>query len=299
MTDTPNRGAESVEVSRRRLRATARQYRIDVHLTQKEAADELGWSVSKLLRLEQGSSPITPSDVRALLHVYRETDIARVDAVVELAKQARDNKGYSAFSDVASAAYQELMGLEVAAKVIYKYEASVIPGLFQTEEYTRALSKALGFAPGVTDRHVELRMLRQRQMFESASRPELNFLLGEAALARRVGSVSIMNEQFNRLLELSGEDGLNISLLPFESGPHRRMGSAFTVIQLGDDQLSDVLYLEGPDGESVSRDEEGDIKFYLELYVELLEKASSFGAFEEQLEAIRHTRHRRQENSVA
>src|ERR1022692_3264917 len=122
---------ETVEVKKRRLRVALRQARGDASMTQRAAAEQLVWSISKIVRIEQGTVPVTPTDVRAMLHLYQVTDEPTVEELVELAKDAREDKGWSAFSDVLSLAALELVGNEPAAKVIYKYEPSVIPGLFQ------------------------------------------------------------------------------------------------------------------------------------------------------------------------
>ena len=287
MTDRPD--GETIEVKRRRLRAAIRQYRLDAGRTQKQAADELGWSISKIVRVEQGAVPIAPSDVRAMLHLYGEADAGRMEQLVGLAKEAREQKGFAEYSDIASQEYQELLGLERSAKVVYKYEPSVVPGIFQTYDYARALSRALGSSERTIERQVELRMQRQL-LLEAARRPELNFILGEATVARPVGGVDVMNEQLNRLLELSAEDGVNLWLLPFAAGPHRGMGSAFTIMEFEDPQLPDLLYLENAERESISRDEKVQIKYYEELFVQLQALATEHGSFEEQLETIRRER---------
>ncbi|MEV8378711.1 helix-turn-helix transcriptional regulator [Kribbella sp. NPDC056861] len=282
------------EFARVKLRTTIRRYRAGVGLTQKDAAEELGWSVSKLLRLEQGTSPITPSDMRALMSLYRETDPEVVAEQVEIAKQAREQTTYEAFSDIATREYQELMGLEMRAKVIYKYEPSVIPGLFQTEDYARNLSRALELGPERIERQVEMRMMRQANVLESPSRPELNFILGEPALSRKVGTNEVMLEQLNHLLELAKEGDITLSMLPLASGPHPRMGTAFTIFQF-DDDLPDTLYLEGADIETVSIDKPEEVQIHRKLFAELHEKADDFPSFEDEVEEIRRYRFSRPE----
>jgi DNA-binding XRE family transcriptional regulator len=277
---------ESVEVKRRRLRSTVRQYRQRANLTQKEAADKLGWSNSKIVRLEQGTVPISPSDVVAMLRLYHEEDAGTVDELVDLAKAARAQTRYDQYRDIASKDYQELLGMEQSATVISKYEPSVVPGLFQTYEYAHHLSKALGGSERDVERQVDLRMQRQL-MLDGAERPELHFIVGEAAFLRVVGGPEVMNEQFERLLQLSREDGINLWLLPFSAGPHRSMGGAFTILEFADPLLPDLLYLENAEGESTSRDEEGKIRVYKEIFIEIESMAAAAGAFEEQLERIR------------
>jgi transcriptional regulator with XRE-family HTH domain len=276
---------ETVEVKKRRLRGALRQARVNAPMTQAAAADRLVWSTSKIVRIEQGTVPVTPTDVRAMLQLYGVADEPRINELVELAKDAREDKGWSAFSDVLSSEALELFGNEPVAKVIYKYEPAVIPGLFQTQDYTRSLLKALGNSEEQIERRLEVRAQRQR-LLDSTVRPELNFILGEAALSRPAGSDEIMREQIAHLLELTNVDGISISLLPFSAGAHRGMGSAFTVLQFNDPLLPDLLYLENAERESVSRDQAGEIKKYLELYVELQDMATRFGSAEHQIKKI-------------
>jgi transcriptional regulator with XRE-family HTH domain len=276
---------ETVEVKKRRLRTALRQARLDAGMTQKAAADALVWSVSKIVRIEQGTVPVAPSDVRVMLQLYGATNPSVIQELVDLAKEAREDKGWSTFSDVLSQESLELFGNEPAAKVIYKYEASVIPGLFQTQEYARALLRALGNSEEQVERRLEVRTQRQ-QLLESPTRPELDFILGETALSRTVGDEDTMREQIARVLELSRLDGISVLLLPFAAGAHRSMGDAFTVLQFDDPLLSDLLYLENAERESVSHDEEGKIRKYLDLFVELQNMATKHGSLEEHIKRI-------------
>jgi transcriptional regulator with XRE-family HTH domain len=276
--------AETVEVKKRRLRGALRQARLDATMTQRAAAEQLVWSTSKIVRIEQGIVPVTPTDVRAMLQLYH-VDESRIKELVELAKDAREDKGWSAFNDVLSQASLELFGNEPTAKVIYKYEPSVVPGLFQTQDYARSLLRALGNSEYQVERRLEVRAQRQR-LLDRPIHPELNFILGEAALIRPVGGDDVMREQLAYLLELSKRDDISIFLLPFSAGAHRGMGSAFTVLQFDDPLLPDLLYLENAERESVSRDEEGDIRKYLELYVELQNMASKFGLVEDHIKKV-------------
>jgi hypothetical protein len=280
---------ETVEVKKRRLRVALRQARVDAKMTQKAAADQLVWSTSKIVRIEQGTVPVTPTDVRGMLHLYGVADESRVEELVELAKDAREDKGWSAFSDVLSAAGLELFGNESAAKVIYKYEPSVVPGLFQTQDYARSLLKALGNSEEQVERRLEARVQRQR-LLDRSVRPDLNFILGEAAISRPVGGEDVMREQIAHLLELAKVEDISVQLLPFSAGAHRGLGSAFTVLQFDDPLLSDLLYLENAERESISRDESGEIKKYLELFVELQSMANNFGSLEDNIKRILHER---------
>jgi transcriptional regulator with XRE-family HTH domain len=276
--------AETVEVKKRRLRTALRQARSDAKMTQKTAAAELVWSTSKIVRIEQGTVPVTPTDTRVLLQLYNVPDDT-LEELVELAKAAREDKGWSGFSDVLSQPSLELVGSEPTAKVIYKFEPSVIPGLFQTQEYARALLRALGNSEYQIKRRLDLLEQRQR-LLDSPVHPDLNFILGEAALSRPAGGEDVMREQAAHLLDIAKINGVSVHLLPFAAGVHPGIGTAFTVLQFDDPELSDMLYLENPDRQSVNRDNEEEIDKYLERFVELQDLADKFGSLEDHVKRI-------------
>lgn len=264
---------ETVEVMKRRLRSALRQARETANLTQKEAADQQGWSVSKVVRIELGSVLPAPADVRALLSLYNVYDAASVTAYADLAKRAREGRGYSEYEDVYTPASIELFGNEPAARMIYKYEPNLIPGLFQTEDYARAVLFAFQNPEERVTRKLEVRVARQ-QLLENEPRPELNFIIGEAAVSTPAGNSAIMRKQLEYLRELAQRPGVVIRLLPFAAGVHRGLGEAFTILQF-DETLSDLLYLEAAGRESVSRDDVKEIQNYLNRFAELQQVAAS------------------------
>jgi transcriptional regulator with XRE-family HTH domain len=276
---------DPVEVKKRRLRLALRQARLDAKLTQEAIAAKLMWSKSKIVRIELGTVPVTPTDVRVMLQAYGVEDSSRIEELFDLAKDARADKGLTPFNDVLTDEALVLFNSEPAAKVIYKYEPSVFPGLFQTQEYARSLLRALGYSEEQIEKRLEVREQRQR-MLESDDHPDLIFIIGETAFSRPAGNDAVMREQIAHLLELSKLDGVSIYILPFAAGVHRAMGGAFTVLQFKDPELPDLLYLENAVGERVSDEEKEEISKYLELFAELQEMASEYESAEKPIEKI-------------
>ena len=64
---------------RRRLRVELRRARLAWGLTQKDIAERLDWSPSKIIRIESGSVSITVTDLRALLAEYGIEDTKVVE----------------------------------------------------------------------------------------------------------------------------------------------------------------------------------------------------------------------------
>ena len=65
--------AESAAL-RRRLTAELRRLRGQAKLTQRQVADSLDWSPSKVIRIEQGTVRIGVTDLQALLNLYEVLD---------------------------------------------------------------------------------------------------------------------------------------------------------------------------------------------------------------------------------
>lgn len=277
-------GSDSPEVMRRKLRSALRQARESAQITQKAIADRLFWSQSKIIRIEQGNVPVAPSDVRVLLLAYGQDDEQRITEMMELARASRRPDEWAAYKDVYSSEALTLFSNERAASTVQKYEPSLVPGLFQTEAYARALLVALKAPPAKLEQRLEVR-LRRQELLDSPDCPDLDVIIGEAAVSRPTGGKRVMREQIERLKELARHPKVTLQLLPFARGPHRGMGSAFTILQFTDDDLPDLLYLEGADKESITRDDRDAVASYGERFVELKE-LSADGDLDAQLDEL-------------
>ncbi len=274
MNNGPGQVDEAPEVMRRRLRLALRQAREEVGLTQKETAANLYWSVSKIIRIEQGVVPVAPTDVRALLALYAVTDKEKVDSLVDLALGSK-KQPWDDYKGVYSPAALTLFGNESAARIISKYEPTYVPGLLQTPEYARTLLRGLGYSSSDVELMVTARIERQ-ELLELDTRPKLDYIIGEGAISTEVGGPDIMLRQFERLKELGARDGISIHILPFSAGAHRRMADAFTILEFGD-ELDDLLYLENAGRETTTRDDQNLIAEYRSDFLDLEALSSKSG----------------------
>lgn len=263
--------ADPPEVMRRKVRNILRHERELRGITQKAAAERVLWSQSKLMRIETGVTPAVPADVRLLLLEYG-ADEARVAEVVEIAKGAWQPDEWETYKGIYSTAALNLFANEGAATLIQKYEPTFIPGLFQTEDYTRALLKETRSNPEQIDNRVRGR-LRRQEMLGSDDCPNLNIIIGEATVSRPIGGNKVMREQVDKLKKLTTHNKVILSLIPFSRGAHPGLGSAFTILEFNDPDLADLVYLEGADRESIVRDDQGEVDRYNRRFAELRELA--------------------------
>ncbi len=241
-------------VQRRRLRAELRQERQKSRLTQEQVANEMDWSLSKIIRIEAGSSGISANDLKALLRLYGVTDPDRVDMLLALARAARERSWWSAYRDVAPSTLLQLIEYESVASAVRQFETMFVPGILQTEDYARAVIQDYYDERSGSDRLralVELRV-RREELLDSENSPSFQFMLDEAAVRRLVGGSSVMRHQLRRLIEVAEKPNVTLEVIPFAAGLYVGMKGPFEVIEFADPSDKDIVFLESPRGDIIS-----------------------------------------------
>jgi transcriptional regulator with XRE-family HTH domain len=233
----------SPTVRGRRLRYELRRLRDQAGLTRDETARRLDWSGSKISRIETGQSRAQTGDVRDMLDVYGVHG-EEADALVQLAREARKRGWWTAYNDVFTGTY---VGLEAEASAIRTYEPQIIPGLLETEDYTRALirSALVRADPEEIERRVQARMARQ-EILTRPDAPEIWAVLDEPVIRRPVGGAAVMKAQLRRLIETAEAPNSKITLqvLPLSVGSHPGLSGPFVILDFPSGEDEPVIYLE-------------------------------------------------------
>lgn len=225
-------------VSRVQLGRRIRQFRDQNGITREQIANRLGWDLTKLSRVEQGSTTLAPAEVDVLVSMFDLTDTDATE-LRRLGKEARKRASYGKTPDWA----RTFVEWEQDSTEFLTWESELIPGLLQTADYARAVIDAsVVAAQDDVDRMVADRLKRQ-ELLTGSQLPEFAAVLSEAALRRMVGGTEVMKAQLDKLKELAALPHVTLQVLPFSSGAHAAMGSSFTVLRLRDEDLS-VVYLE-------------------------------------------------------
>ena len=258
---------------RRKLRVELKRLRTAQGLTQRQVAEQLDWSQSKVIRIENGSVAIGVTDLQALLRLYGVEDQGTTDGLVEMARGSK-RLPFTDYKDVLPPETLRYFAYESSASIIRQVQPLLVPGLLQTEEYARALLASWGTEPRQVDQIWASRLERQ-ELLERADPPEMFFILDEAAVHRPVGGQAVMRNQRAHLLELAARPTITIQVVPFEVGAHPGMRGPFIYLEFPDADDVDVLYLEGQTVGYVYRDEEDVTGRYLETFFALERIAST------------------------
>jgi DNA-binding XRE family transcriptional regulator len=126
---------------------------------------------------------------------------------------------------------------EATAGTIKIYHGQAIPGVLQTDAYTRALLQ-VGSA---TDIEAELaeRVARKRALLDRPEPPFIWVLMDESVLARPVGGPEVMRDQLRHLRELADRPNMIIRIVPTSAGAHLGFDGPIRIISL---DTRDVAY---------------------------------------------------------
>lgn len=233
------------------------------------AAERLGWSQSKISKIETGKSTPSHEDVQMLLELYEAPSSVR--KALEARAEALNNR-YRSLRMLRKRGLHRLQE-EVGSKArsttsTRAFQPTMVPGLLQTPEYARAVfSQPLSMTGTDVAQAVRARLDRQSVLFDADR--HFHFVVTEAALRWRLGSGAVMAAQMDRIANLSTLENVRIGVLPWDTPVPQVPINAFTVRDEGEVSVESF---------TTHRTivEPRDISFYLELF-QLFAEAAVYG----------------------
>jgi transcriptional regulator with XRE-family HTH domain len=271
---TPDLAADPA-IPRRRLKEELRKARANSHMTREKAANELVWSLSKLIRIETGDQGMSVTDLRAMLRLYGVRDTDKVKELEKLARSSRGQTWWARYRDLVSRQYGQLLGYEGSASYTWTLHPLLVPGLLHTREYALELRGA-HMSKDKAERLVELLAERQKRLFGQQDPPRMTYLFGEEALNRWIGGPAVMRDQLGHLLQVAEEPFATIQVVPFRAGAHPGLIGSFILLGLqGSGEEEDLLFLEGAGGDYANKDDEKMIASFAGYFEKVRDKALS------------------------
>ncbi|MBF6129121.1 helix-turn-helix domain-containing protein [Nocardia brasiliensis] len=261
-------GTTGSTMPRRQLGRHLRDLRNRARMTTRTAAQQLEWSEAKIWRIETGQTSLRSLDVEAMCKVYgAPSDL--IGPLTALARETKARGWWTAYGDVIAEGFEVYIGLEEAATRLSTYENELVPGLLQTEDYTRALLTAArpDMPANELDRRVQLRMARQALVTRANAPLHLDVVISESVLWRRIGGDAVTAAQLEHLRRMCDLPNVRIQVAPTDSGYHDGMDSGrfvmleFPELRAGESPEPPVVYVESFTG-PVYLDKENEIDRY-------------------------------------
>ncbi|MFI5548894.1 Scr1 family TA system antitoxin-like transcriptional regulator [Streptomyces sp. NPDC051738] len=187
--------------------ALAKALREQQGLTQPQLGDKLGYTAAAISAMETCAQPASDQMLVGL-----EVEIGAGLGVFEKARKWMLLEKYPA-------RFRGFSELEAGAVTLCSYQTLIVDGLFQTEDYARALIG--GSYPPVSEQRreelVEARLAR-RALFDRDPSPHIELILEESVLRRPFGSWDIMRGQLHSLAEDAQRDNVFVQVLPLDRG---------------------------------------------------------------------------------
>ncbi|GHD99178.1 helix-turn-helix domain-containing protein [Streptomyces alanosinicus] len=217
-----------------RREPTARQLRLGVELrrlreaaglTAIQSAALLGANRVQMSHIESGLTGVSEERLRRLASHYACTDAEFIDALVEMATD-RARGWWEEYRGLLPTSFLDLSELEHHARFLRHVAILYVPGLLQTEGYSRAVFSSR--LPELTGEELELR-IRHRKARQRFTIP-YEAVVHEAALRIRVSDRATSRAQLTRLVELSEAEHITVRVIPFDMDGFARASSTMTYV---------------------------------------------------------------------
>ncbi|MGW2011880.1 helix-turn-helix domain-containing protein [Streptomyces nigrescens] len=200
-------------------------------LTGPQLAQRLGWTHSKIYKLENGKQTASPEDLRAWVDATEQPE-AFAELYARL--QGFESQIRSWRRQLASGhrPVQENWNTEIArTKVIHGWQESIIEGMLQTADYARHIFTRyaeLQNSPRDTDAAVRARLRRQELLYQPGRK--FRIIMWEAALHARICPPSALAAQLDRLTGMIGLDTVELGIVPFSASLKIPTANGFYVL---------------------------------------------------------------------
>lgn len=268
MSTPPSSAAKQAQQA---LGARLRDIRKDAGLSARDLAAATGQHYTRVSKLENGVQAPTDHDIRDWCRVC-----AADDQVPDLIASLRAvESAYLEFRRQSRAGMKRVLGAHTLkryeqTKVFRIYEHNVIPGLFQTAEYSAAmLSFWITFLDTPNDLEEAVNIRTERQKIVRRSGKRFVVVLEEQALRTWFGTAETQAGQLGRLLEVMAYPNISVGIIPLMT---ERVAVGSTGFWIFD---NDLVALETPTA-SIEVTQPNEFELYARMF-EVLKTSAVYG----------------------
>ncbi|MFB8082871.1 helix-turn-helix domain-containing protein [Streptomyces sp. NPDC056013] len=214
----PDPGSGILRVFGRQLK----RFRVRAGVERAEFGARLGYSASTIAAYEQGRRVPPPR------FIDQADELLDAGEVLKEMKEEVARAQYPAF-------FRDAAKLEAEAVELHAYDAHLVKGLMQTEDYARAVLKM--WRPLLDDETIEQRIaarLARQAIFTRRPHPHMSFVIEEAALHKRLGGRNVWRGQLEQILLISQTRNVDVQVMPLDREEHAGLAGPFTLMELKD-----------------------------------------------------------------
>ena len=195
-----------------------KRLRTQAGMERAELGSRTGYSAATIASFEQGRR-IPPARF-----IVRADEVLNARGALADFMEDMEKAQYPAFFRGAAKLEREAVGWHV-------YDALVINGLLQTEDYARAVFTM--WRPLLDEETIEQRVaarLARQEIFERKPAPTISFVMEEVLLRKRLGGRTVMRGQLEQILLIGQRRNVEIQVMPNDREEHAGLNGTFTLI---------------------------------------------------------------------
>jgi len=232
-------------------------------LTGVQLADRLGWTRTKIPKIEGGSQMPGRDDIAAWIQACGQPEAVADELIGLLVHGHTLQREWKQELGRGHAAIQaDWQALERQAQLYRNIQILVVPGLLQTPDYARyrALDAVANYGanPDGVDAAVGARMARQQVLYDTSR--SFEFITTEAALRVGAAPAAVMVGQLDRLGVMSQLPNITLGIIPLGVSLPLLPQNAFTILDdrvLVETHTGETAILGGDQAEAFGRCADG------------------------------------------
>jgi transcriptional regulator with XRE-family HTH domain len=206
-----------------------------LNLSGEQVAAELGWSQSKVSRIETGRFGVSVRDLSALLNFYGVAEEVKAELLSTVAEDSGVDGAWIVRAGGTPRRQGEVQAVESQVTRFRQHHPLLIPGQLQSEEYARENARLGGFGD---PEGIAARRMRRQELLEGRGAPRYVAVLDARALWYWPGSVTVMRGQIEHLIGRAALPRVTVRVIP--------MGADRTAVALVPFILYDFKKAESP-----------------------------------------------------
>ncbi|MGW3801536.1 helix-turn-helix domain-containing protein [Streptomyces clavifer] len=217
--------------------------RVRAGLDRAEFGQRMGYAAHSVASFEQGRRIPQPA------FVDKADRLLEAGGLLVALKEELARSQYPAF-------FRDAARLETEALELYLYAVSAVPGLLQTEAYTRALLAMR--RPLLDEDTIEQRVLARVARQEVLKRwpaPLISFVIEEAVMRRPFGGFGVLRGVFEQMLLVGRQRSVEIQIMPTVREDNAGLDGPFTLITCRSGEQLAYLEVQGRSILLTDRDE--------------------------------------------
>lgn len=196
-------------------------------LTVRGLAKQLGISHASVSRWETGVKVPLPEEVATYLtQVGASADLR--EKLIEMSRDADGSPWLSVGMPEQQLQLSALLEIERTALRITSVCPLLVPGLFQTSDYARAIMVGAGVPADEIETRVAVRIGRRESITRKRNPTRLVAFIGEHVLQQNIGGPDVMADQLDALLEYAELSNVEIRVIPTRSEWHAGLEGPFS-----------------------------------------------------------------------